>query len=152
VKTPPPPPNMVKDAQNFRFQAEFYQSKAYPYTKLYLRWIGGRWIVDGWYPSGGWSRSCALKTQLEHSRRGHSDSEALLQGLEKAVLQQFASLDMALSPEALTWDGERPQAEVEVARRDLMAQVEALAEAWGRMPTANEVHGRGGDYPISGDW
>lgn len=135
-----------------RVQAHFYQSSGYPFTQLFLRWSLNHYIVEGRAPSGGFIRSCTLKAQLDHSRRGHSGSQDLIRALDAAIISEFASLDNALSPESLTQDGEVPMHEVEIARRVLMAKVNDLVAAWGRIPTMNEVYGSGGDYPLSEGW
>lgn len=153
-----PPPNWHKDANNFRVQAEFFQSKAYPHTKLYLRWHPQHqtYVVDGYYPSGGWARQCTLKKQIDHSRAeaagarsGRDTNAALLKALEAAIVRELGSIHSALSPECLTMDGERPQNEVEAEEKLLKAQMANLIEALGRTPSVAEVYGYGDDHPLA---
>jgi len=59
--------------------------------------------------------------------------------LSKAMKDRFLTLACALSPENISWDGERPKADIARERACLLAQWRALENKVGRPVTEMEV-------------
>tara|TARA_B100001094_G_scaffold306549_1_gene337418 strand:+ start:83 stop:484 length:402 start_codon:yes stop_codon:yes gene_type:complete len=60
---------------------------------------------------------------------------------DSVILSDLQSIESRLSPENLSWDGERSPAQVRAAARRLNAEKRRLLAELGRAPTHNEVWG-----------
>ena len=58
------------------------------------------------------------------------------------ILSDLRSIESRLSPENLSWDGERSPAQVRAAARRLNAEKRRLTKELGRTPTFSEIYGR----------
>lgn len=58
------------------------------------------------------------------------------------IIRDIRQVECGLSPENLTWDGERSQIEIANARTRLNLELQALYTELGRKPTDLEVYGR----------
>ena len=58
------------------------------------------------------------------------------------IIQDLRRVESRLSPENLSWDGERSASQVRVAARRLNAEKRRLLAELGRQPTFNELWGR----------
>lgn len=61
--------------------------------------------------------------------------------LTKEVKDKFLNLACQMSPENISWDGERPRSEVAKAMKKLKAEWAALEKQVGRPVTDREVWG-----------
>lgn len=60
---------------------------------------------------------------------------------EKALLSELLDIECQLSPENLTWDGERPRDEVNRAHARLMKERAEVIRKLGREPSSKEIYG-----------
>lgn len=61
---------------------------------------------------------------------------------DSEILSDLRSIESRLSPENLSWDGERSPAQVRAAARRLNAEKRRLTKELGRTPTFSEIYGR----------
>lgn len=59
---------------------------------------------------------------------------------EAEILNDLRGVESSLSPENLSWDGERPAREVAAARKRLLAERKALVKELGREPSDRELY------------
>lgn len=61
--------------------------------------------------------------------------------IKEQILNDLRRVENELSPENLTWDGERPRSEVNKAARKLEAERKALVSELGYEPSFKEIYG-----------
>ena len=90
-------------------------------------------------------RAVGTKWRVHPSLVQHANGAApapLAKRPDSVILSDLRSIEARLSPENLSWDGERSPAQVRAAARRLNAEKRRLTKELGRTPTFSEIYGR----------